>query len=87
MQNETYLETNQQQTTATTIDSTSSSLDHHKKKNNNDEKMLVSERNVVSSLVYVGMHPGKCLEYNIDKILHCSQEMRPSRILWKGLMP
>ena len=29
--------------------------------------MLVSERNVVSSLVYVGMHPGKCLEYNIDK--------------------
>jgi DNA excision repair protein ERCC-3 len=72
-----YLETNQQQQKITISDSPSHS--HKKKYNNNKEEMLLRERNVVSvkaradrpqflySRVYVGMQPGKCLEYNIDK--------------------
>jgi superfamily II DNA or RNA helicase len=75
-----YLKTNQQQQQQQKITITDSpGHSHKKKKNNNKEEMLIRERNVISvkaradrpqflySRVYVGMHPGKCLEYNIDK--------------------
>ena len=71
-----YLRTNQQLRQITTTTTNSPNNHRHKKKT---KEMFIRERNIASvkaradrsqflySRVYVGIHPGKCLEYNIDK--------------------